>query len=99
MAGKESPPETAKFGKWIGLMKDLVALLRDLSVFVLAILLIVFPTSLNQILTNAGFEEGSLVGFKWKRGLVESNEKLRVAEETIATLRAQNDQLASALAA
>jgi hypothetical protein len=97
MSNKETPQETQQFGKRVALVKDLVALFRDLAVFMLALLLLVFPTKLNQILTNAGFEEGSIVGFKWKRGLVESNETLQAAEKTIATLSAQNESLLTAL--
>jgi hypothetical protein len=48
--------------KLVALGKDLVALLRDLVLFVLALLLLFFPATLNNVLTNAGFEEGSFVG-------------------------------------
>lgn len=47
----------------IALGKDLVALLRDGALFLLAVLLIAFPTQFNTILVNAGFEEGRIVGF------------------------------------
>ncbi len=43
--------------RWLVIGKDLFALLRDGSLFVLAALLLFFPKSLNDVLTSAGFEE------------------------------------------
>lgn len=83
--------------------KDLFALLRDGSLFLLALLLLAFPRFLNDVLTSAGFEEGSVVGFKWKARLVETDDALKTAKATIDSLQAQlkqaNDALASATAA
>ena len=81
----------------VSLGKDLVSLLRDGAIFVLALLLIVFPIQFNSILINAGFEEGSLVGFKWKSKLVESDKALKDAQATISDLQAKNDELVKAL--
>lgn len=84
----------------ISIGKDLFALLRDSSLFVLAILLVFFPTKLNEVLTSAGFEEGSIVGFKWKAHLLDTDDALKAANATIETLQAQliqaNDTLAAA---
>jgi len=73
--------------------KDWVTLLRDFALLVLAVLLIVFPSQFNSILVNAGFEEGSVVGFKWKSKLVESDNALKEARATIAELQGKNDEL------
>ena len=81
----------------VSLGKDLVSLLRDGAIFVLALLLIVFPLQFNSILVNAGFEEGSLVGFKWRSTLVESDKALKDAQVTISDLQAKNDELVKAL--
>lgn len=81
----------------VGLAKDLVAVLRDGSLFLLALLLIVFPTHFNTILVNAGFEEGSVVGFKWKSKLRDSNEALEQAQAALTQLQAKNDELVAAL--
>jgi uncharacterized protein YfcZ (UPF0381/DUF406 family) len=78
--------------------KDLVALLRDSALFILAFLLLVFPASFNTLLTKAGFEEGSLVGFKWKSKLVESDAALKEARATITDLKVQLDKTSQALA-
>ncbi len=72
--------------------KDSVALLRDAALLMLAVLLLVFPKTLNNVLTSAGFEEGSIVGFKWKAKLVESDEALNSAKATIASLQTQLDK-------
>jgi hypothetical protein len=81
----------------VSLCKDLVSLLRDGAIFILGLLLIVFPMQFNSILVNAGFEEGSLVGFKWKSKLVESDKALKDAQATISDLQAKNDELVKAL--
>ena len=81
----------------IGVGKDAVALLRDLALFVLALLLVIFPTTFNGVLTKAGFEEGSLVGFKWKSKLVESDAALKEARTTITDLKTQLDKTSQAL--
>ena len=89
--------------RWLAVGKDLFALLRDGSLFLLALLLLAFPKSLNDVLTNAGFEEGSIVGFKWKARLVETDDALKTAKATIESLQAQlkqaNDALGAATAA
>jgi len=83
---------------WLSRGKDLVALLRDGALILLALLLIAFPSSLNDILVRAGFEEGSIVGFKWKARLVESDEALKTAQETISSLQEQLKKTTEALA-
>lgn len=77
--------------------KDLVSLLRDGALFLLAVLLIVFPTQFNAILVSAGFEEGSIVSFKWKANLTKSNDALEEAQETIRNLQKTNDELVKEL--
>ena len=96
-----SPDPAAKPGpeRWLGIGKDLFALLRDSSLFGLALLLVAFPRQLNDVLTSAGFEEGSIVGFKWKARLVESDDALKTANATIESLQAQLKQANAALAA
>ena len=81
----------------VSLGKDLVSLLRDGAIFVLALLLLAFPMQFNSILVNAGFEEGSVVGFKWRSKLVESDKALKDAQATISELQAKNDELVRAL--
>ena len=75
----------------VSMLKDLVAVFRDLFIFVLGLLLLVFPATLNDVLVKAGIEEGSIVGLKWKNGLVNTNEKLKLAEDSISKLRSENE--------
>ena len=92
-------PASGALERAISIGKDLFALLRDFSLFLLAALLLMFPARLNDILMRAGFEEGSVVGFKWKSGLVESDEALKTAKATIDDLQRQLKQANEALAA
>lgn len=89
--------ENSKLERAVNLSKDVVVLVRDSAIIVLAVLLLAFPIKFNSILVEAGFEEGSVVGFKWKSKLVESNEALEKANESIASLRDENSQLLAAL--
>lgn len=77
--------------------KDLVAFLRDALIFLLALLLLFFPKKLNDKLVEAGFEEGSVVGFKWKAGLAQSDISLKEAQASITDLRAQLDSVSHLL--
>ena len=82
----------------ISVGKDLVSLLRDAALFLLAVLLVIFPTRFNSILVDAGFEEGSIVSFKWKANLVKSDRALKEAQTTISNLQKKNDELVKELA-
>lgn len=81
----------------IGTGKDLVALLRDLLLLVIALLLLFFPTKLNNLLTKAGFEEGSVVGFKWKSSLAKSAQALNESQAIITNLQNQLDSISIVL--
>jgi len=93
MATDSSATHVPWFSRFIAVGKDLVSLLRDAALFLLAVLLVAFPIQFNSILVDAGFEEGSLVGFKWKSKLVESNRPLQDAQATISDLQTKNDDL------
>ncbi|HZR82113.1 MAG TPA: hypothetical protein VFD92_13540 [Candidatus Binatia bacterium] len=97
MADNGSPDHGSRLSGGISVGKDLLSLLRDASLFILAVLLVVFPSAFNAILVNAGFEEGSIVGFKWKSKLFESDAALQQAQTTITDLQTKNDQLAKVL--
>ncbi len=81
----------------VAIAKDAFALLRDFALFAVAILLLVFPATFNSILTNAGFEEGSFAGLKWKRQFYDTDTALRTAQDTISSLQVQNSDLLKAL--
>ncbi|MFA7241906.1 MAG: hypothetical protein WC091_17470 [Sulfuricellaceae bacterium] len=79
---------------FISIGKDLISLLRDGALFLLAVLLVVFPAKLNSMLIDAGFKEGSVAGFKWQSSLVNSNQALEEAQARISELqKVSNDQV------
>lgn len=51
---------------WIATGKDVLALSRDGVLVLLFLMLLVMPGVIGDRLSRAGFEEGSLMGFKWK---------------------------------
>ncbi len=83
---------------WITMGKDAVALLRDLLLLVLVLLLLFLPHKINQVLSEAGFEEGTFVGIKWKPKLLKSDEALKEAQVLITDLKEQNEKMSKALA-
>ena len=85
------------FSQAIATGKDLVALLRDAALFVLAVLLVLFPGQFNSILVNAGFKEGSIAGFKWESKLVATDQQLKNTSDRIAVLQEENSKLLVAL--
>ena len=82
----------------VALGKDLVAMLRDGVLLLLAILLLVWPQAINNVLVAAGFEEGSFAGLKWKARLSGADAALVKAQTAIADLKEQNDKLSQTLA-
>ena len=82
----------------LNMWKDAVALLRDLLLLVIGVLLVIWPAQFNSVLVRAGFEEGSVVGFKWRAKLEESDQALKDATAAITDLKQQNEKLTKALA-
>ncbi len=72
---------------FISIGKDIISLLRDGALFLLAVLLVVFPAKLNSMLIDAGFKEGSVAGFKWQSSLANSNQALEEAQVKISELQ------------
>src|SRR5215813_2864088 len=98
MTKHSSTGHSGRLSEAVALTKDIFALLRDSSLFAVALLLLVFPATFNAILTNAGFEEGSLAGLKWKRQFFDTDTALRTAQATITSLQTKNAELLKALA-
>jgi hypothetical protein len=82
----------------ISIGKDLISLLRDGALFLLAILLVAFPATLNKILADAGFKAGSIAGFEWQASLVNTNQALEEAHAKISDLQRENNEQVNALA-
>jgi hypothetical protein len=81
----------------LNMWKDLVTLLRDGLLLLIGVLLVLWPSQFSELLVRAGFEEGSVVGFKWKGKLVDTDQALKEANATITDLRTQNEKLAKEL--
>lgn len=73
--------------------KDLLALLRDLFIFMLALCFLIYPAMLNDRLQKAGFESGDFLGLKWKNSLSSTYSALNDAKALNNTLQLQNDSL------
>lgn len=82
---------------YVAVGKDAVSLLRDVALFALAFLLLVFPETFNGLLTKAGFKEGSIAGFKWEATVKKNDEALVKANSIISELTTQNQNQAKLL--
>jgi hypothetical protein len=83
--------------KVVSTSKDFVALLRDSVLFLFAMLLLIFPSKVGSLLSEAGFEEGSFAGFKWKPKVEKTVESLNEAGATITELKKQNEAMSGLL--
>lgn len=95
MAEQSNPGSLVE--RLVGIGKDIVVLLRDATLLGIACLLLLFPARFNTLLVNAGFEEGSIVGFKWKAKLVQADDALKESQTIIADLKAQLEKTTQAL--
>ncbi|HEU5179848.1 MAG TPA: hypothetical protein VFW45_03585 [Candidatus Polarisedimenticolia bacterium] len=50
-------------------VRSAVNLTRDGLLLIVLLLLMVFPTTFNKILTEAGFKSASILGFDWEQKL------------------------------
>ena len=97
MAGIAGASPPVGVSRVVATGKDLVALLRDLALFLVAVSLFAFPQVLNQRLEQAGFVKGTIAGFEWQAGLERSQEALNDANQAIHNLQEQNGVLTTAL--
>lgn len=95
MADDQSPGKVAGA---VAVTKDVFSLLRDAFVFFGLVMLLLFPATLNRTLNNAGIVEMNTGFAVWKNSLVSTDAQLKVANDTITSLRASQDRLLAALA-
>lgn len=81
----------------ISIGKDLVSLLRDGTLLLLAIFLVIYPDKINFILKNAGIKEGNFAGLKWESSLYNSTQALKEAEVKISELQREKNEQSKAL--
>jgi hypothetical protein len=60
------PKESSGLQNSISSLREFVVFLREAAFISIYLRIIFFPKTFNGVLVRAGFEEGSLVGFKWK---------------------------------
>jgi hypothetical protein len=99
MENKSPQPVLASAPNILSSGKDLVALIRDVTIFSLLVLLVMFPKTFNQRLVQAGFDKGTLMGMEWKSNLESSNATLTEAQKSISDLQEQNAALLKKLVA
>lgn len=75
--------------------KTLLESIVILITLIIVLLFLLSPAAFNKILTDAGFEEGSVVGFKWKNKLIESDQILKDLKQQNKDLIEQNQNLLS----
>lgn len=97
MEERSASQAPSSFRQVVDYCRDTITILRDASLLILFLLLVLWPEKVNDILVRAGFEEGSVAGFTWKSKLDNSNTVLQQAEATIADLRAQLEEQRLAL--
>lgn len=97
MPNESTTKSTSPVASFISIAKDAFALLRDSALFAIGALLLFLPATFNSILTEAGFEEGSFAGLKWKAALHDTDTQLLLANDTISKLEAQNQELLNLL--
>lgn len=94
----ETTSAPSLFSGLVSTGKDLTALLRDFVLIIVFIALLLFPQTFNDIMIKAGFEEGSIVGMKWKKGITKSDLALKEAQATISAQAKQLDSTSKLLA-
>lgn len=68
-------------------VQKLIAVARDVVLFALLVLLLLFPKTLNGILTSAGFTRASIFGFEWEKQLEESARQTEAARRDVEALQ------------
>ncbi len=78
--------------------KDVVSVLRDGVIFLLFILLLFAPGTINKRLTEAGFTKGSVAGFEWEAQIKSATETTKTAGQTVVQAAENYDALIERLA-
>ncbi len=70
-------------------LKGLVTFLREAVIVLVLILLLLFPRTINSILTKAGFTQASIAGFTWQRELEAAVQTTQDANQSVAKLEGE----------
>ena len=71
------PEQKARVEILTSALKDIVAALRDSVLFLVFMLLLFFPTVINDRLAAAGFKKGTIGGLEWEAALKTSAEQTK----------------------
>ncbi|MBE8726605.1 hypothetical protein [Flavobacterium hungaricum] len=97
MDNEKTENKASFFSNIVAIGKDLAALLRDFALLIIFLALLLFPETFNDIMIKAGFEEGSIIGMKWKKGIAKSDIALKEAQATIGIMQKQLDSVSKVL--
>jgi len=81
----------------VEILKDLLGVLRDCIVFILFVLLLFFPSKINQVLRDAGFTKGSIAGFTWEKEISASAQQAKGAGQAVTSLEGKLQEFADRL--
>jgi len=76
--------ETSFFERYTNILKNLVAALRDTILFILFLLLLFSPSTVNNRLVSAGFTKGNIGGLEWEGQLKKSTEETKTVGEAVS---------------
>ena len=77
--------------------RQIMALVRDASILLLALFFLLLPRTFNRILTDAGFDRGSFMGMEWRNQLQQSNAALADADQAISDVQVRTASMATSL--
>ncbi|MBW4541388.1 MAG: hypothetical protein KME43_19945 [Myxacorys chilensis ATA2-1-KO14] len=81
----------------VEICQSFLNILRDSSIFLIFLLLLLNPGVINKILNKAGFVEGEIAGFKWKKQLEKTDDRLIEATNQIDILRKRLEESNNAI--
>lgn len=76
--------QKSKWEQFSAVLKDVIAALRDSVVFLVFLLLLVTPSTINQRLVAAGFTKGSFGGLEWQAQLKASAEQTKTVGQAVS---------------
>jgi hypothetical protein len=68
----------------INIIKDIFSAIREITIVVVLLLLLIFPSTFNEILQKAGFVEADFGFIKWKKQLEEMQRQTAEADSLLA---------------
>ena len=70
-------------------LKDTLTVIRESILVILFLILLLFPSVINSVLTKAGFTKGSILGFDWEKQIQASKDSLTEANNKVEEVKNQ----------